>query len=529
LPQGEYTITWEADDRCGNISVCTYKFTTKETKPPTPIAIQSLVIGLPKVGNVTVKARDFERSSSDNCSNFSQLKMSFSANVNDTIRTLGCGNLGENLLDFYITDAKGNNATVKVKLIIQDELNQCTSASLASIIGSVSMPEGQKVKNVAIILEGAEQQRKVMTDKDGAFSMTNLERKVNYELTTQMEGEFLDGIDILDVLELHKAVIGMKKLSSPYEKIGADINGDQKIDVNDLMMLWQILIGTQTNDGNSPAWRIIKPLTIDQDPWPFEEVIGYKDLDEEIKQDLIAIKLGDTDHSLSSEVKANLSNRSSLSLYYENKDIQKGQIIQIPIKVDKTISTNAQQFSLHFDKEKLDIISVNQHGKPLDRGVLIRQGAGLVDIALMNAQGQNLTQDSEYLMIEALVKQDSDLSDAFMLSSQKRAFVSTTTGEIIDIKLLPVKKISILTVGQNTPNPFDEVTNITFKLKEEMPVEVTIFDQNGKQVYRSYERYTAGDQQLRITAQDLQNNSGVFIIHIECAEASEVRKMLRIR
>jgi hypothetical protein len=532
LSRGEFTITWRVDDRCGNISVCTYKIITKETKAPSPVALQSLVIGLPKACEIEVKAKDFERSSTDNCSSPSQLRFSFSANVNDTIRKFDCDDLGERVLDFVVTDAEGNSAMVRVKAIISDILNHCPSRSFASISGIVAMVDGEKVAEVGVTLEGAEQQRKVMTDGEGSFSMTNLERNVSYELSTKKEGDFLDGIDVLDILELQKLVIGSTKLKSAHQAIAADVDGNQKINVNDLYTLWNILVGTQVNDVNSPPWRVI--LNNDDkniNPWPLQESINYKDLQDNIELALTAIKIGDMNNSTGSngDDDKKLSSRSRLNMYYDNVSLKKGEIIHIPIKLDQAIITNAQQLGLLFDNQKMEVMSVKQNDVALDRGVFINQRQGTIKLALADANGLKYQADKEFVLIEVLALQNADLSDAIMLSSEIPAFASTTEGQIVDLRLLPIRKNTILTVGQNAPNPFDEATNINFSLKEDMPVEVTIYDQNGKLVFRSYQQYAKGDQSMRITAEDLGNNSGVFVIHIECAEASEVRKMLRIR
>ena len=65
-------------------------------------------------------ASDFNNFSSDNCTPTSQLKFSFSSDVNDNFRTYNCDSLGKRTVELWVTDLAGNQSRAKTYVIVQD-------------------------------------------------------------------------------------------------------------------------------------------------------------------------------------------------------------------------------------------------------------------------------------------------------------------------------------------------------------------------------------------------------------------------
>lgn len=88
---GTHQITWVVKDNCGNQATCTYLFTIRDGKKPTPICRTGLiVVVMPSTGEVTIWASDFNFGSYDNCSPTNSLVYSFSATLSNTSRTFYC-------------------------------------------------------------------------------------------------------------------------------------------------------------------------------------------------------------------------------------------------------------------------------------------------------------------------------------------------------------------------------------------------------------------------------------------------------
>jgi len=68
MSEGTHSITWRAEDGCGNATNCSYEFTVVDCKKPTPYCITSLTtVVMPSTGMITINAEDYDFGSFDNC------------------------------------------------------------------------------------------------------------------------------------------------------------------------------------------------------------------------------------------------------------------------------------------------------------------------------------------------------------------------------------------------------------------------------------------------------------------------------
>ncbi len=134
---GEYSIEFTVSDRCGNLSQTSYEFEVITTKPAVPICINGLS------SNVTMMDTDgdgigdtpqtmltpelFDNKSYHPCGY--DFVLSFSADVDDTLRTFTCDDLGEQLIQLWVTDSHGNTAYCETTIDIQDNDNLCSQMS----------------------------------------------------------------------------------------------------------------------------------------------------------------------------------------------------------------------------------------------------------------------------------------------------------------------------------------------------------------------------------------------------------------
>jgi hypothetical protein len=107
MPNGVHILTFSVNDGCGNTTTKSLKITVKDAKKPTPIVMHGLATDLSLMNGVAmvrVFARQFFIISSvlDNCTPFSKLRFSFSANVNDTVRIYTCDSIGTKTVKLWL-------------------------------------------------------------------------------------------------------------------------------------------------------------------------------------------------------------------------------------------------------------------------------------------------------------------------------------------------------------------------------------------------------------------------------------------
>lgn len=98
LTTGTYTVTWFAEDAAGNIGTATQMLTIKDTIPPTPVLMDT-VITLSPDGPIVVFGEDIDLGSFDNCG---------VAEVILEQEVFDCDDLGVNTIGVRVIDVNGN-------------------------------------------------------------------------------------------------------------------------------------------------------------------------------------------------------------------------------------------------------------------------------------------------------------------------------------------------------------------------------------------------------------------------------------
>jgi hypothetical protein len=128
-PIGWYYVKYTVKYGCGSKKTCTRKIKVTDKKPPVPYCYAALAVPLMGVDNdgdgvfddgmVTIWAKDLDKGSTASC-NGGQLKFSFSSNVTDTYKTFTCADVGENVVQMWVTDNDGNQSYCQVTIDVQN-------------------------------------------------------------------------------------------------------------------------------------------------------------------------------------------------------------------------------------------------------------------------------------------------------------------------------------------------------------------------------------------------------------------------
>ena len=83
-------------------------------------------------------------------------------------------------------------------------------------------------------------------------------------------------------------------------------------------------------------------------------------------------------------------------------------------------------------------------------------------------------------------------------------------------------------LAQNFPNPFNPSTQIVFKLKEDVEVNLTVFDLLGREVATVVDRQMkAGSHKVTFDANDL--SAGIYFYSLKAGSFTEMKKMTLIK
>jgi hypothetical protein len=122
-----------------------------------------------------------------------------------------------------------------------------------------------------------------------------------------------------------------------------------------------------------------------------------------------------------------------------------------------------------------------------------------------------------------------DLHDALGINSRYTAAEAYRAGQTTDVGIhftQPLARGPVFELYQNTPNPFQGETLISFNLPEDATATVTIRDVAGKLIRIIKGDYAAGYNSLKLTRQEMNGATGVLSYTVTAGEYTATRKMI---
>lgn len=548
LPIGEHTVNWTVEDRCGNVTFCEMVLTVVDGKKPTPYCRSTITtVVMNNNGMISIWANDFDLGSTDNCTPQEELLISFSANVNDTNRTITCDDLingGETEIAFeiWVTDNAGNQDFCTIGLIVQDSQdNVCPGSgggSLVSIGGSVFTENSNRLRgaNVTVTSPTLEVNRTDETDSNGGYRVNSLPTGPGYFVNAEKNDDVHNGVSTLDLVLIQRHLLGLQPLDSPYKVIASDVNDDERINASDLLQLRKVILGViaEFPDGQQ-SWRFVpegETFADIEDPFGYNETINIGNLQSSsLDNDLIAIKIGDVNNSATANLTGNVvttRNNPTILFEIENKSVEEFSTVEIPVFASEELSVTGLQFEMIMnDAEFVEVIpgllNIEEENTRWDGTSLA------VSYADIDAVETELDEPLFTLVLE--MKKDMNIVEALSMYSDglvAEMYDDQLNTINIEMDTRSNEDASTFAVYQNYPNPFLESTEIKFELPTASNAVLTVTDITGRVIYKIANDYNAGLNTIRIDSRDL-SATGLIYYTIQAGEYRDTKKMINVR
>lgn len=549
-PFGTHEICWTVADECGNESSCCSLFTVVDAKPPTPYCLDGVVVVIDQDSNSgTIWATDFINGTVlDNCTASTQIRISFSTDVNDISRSYTCADIANGVVDtlemnIYFTDLSGNSDFCTSTLIIQDNQNVCTDvdtptggSDLIEIQGMIYSDKDERVEDVEIMLmtENIGDFTTQMTPSSGEYAFQDLGMYNDYMIQPTKDTEHTNGVTTLDLVIIQKHILGIQQLASPYKMIAADINQSSSISALDLLELRKLILGIYSELPNNTSYKFIPAdfeFANQSNPFPFEEDMYYSALDHDVlNSDFIAVKIGDVNGSASySLVDNNNDTKSASKQILTKKEVNANTWA---IAVSESLETPGFQMTLVMDYT--DNVTINS----------LLPGFSAANYSSKNNAGKtyvNIAYHSDSdLILEAgdnlfTINKASRSASLEIASKGLNAEIYTAGLDQYETHSLILKDAINTTqvdtafeLMQNVPNPFDNTTTIGFNLPESGEVTLKIFDTTGKTVFMTERNLQSGYNQISLDKNHI-TKSGILYYQLETATHIASKKMIAIK
>ncbi len=533
---GTYEVRYKAIDNCNNQKDCNTTVTVKDCKKPTPYCKNGLVIELMQTGMVDVWASDFDAGSFDNCTAQNQLKLSFSANVNNTGATFTCDDLGQQPIQMWVTDLAGNQDYCETFIIVQDNMGACDDDP--QIAGVTATEDNEGVEGVSINVNspsgfGAN----TVTNVNGAYNV-NVPANGDYTITPVLDENPLNGVSTFDLVLISKHILGVQLLDSPYKIIAADANKSNSVTTFDLVEIRKLILFINTDFPNNTSWRFVKKSHTFANPAnpfsaQFPEVINLNNLTADaLTNDFVAVKIGDVNGSAAVNLIGSADDRTMVGDLVLNADdvtVEAGNTYTVNFKATD-FNVSGYQFTLNFDKQALELVEVVPGLADVSNFGLTMVKEGVITTSWNSDEAKQLAKDEVVFGLTFKALSSGRLSNLININSRYTAAEAyNANAELMNVAMSFNNQLAAggFELYQNTPNPFATETNIGFYLPEATSATLTISDVQGKVVKVIKVDAVKGYNQVSLKRGEL-GATGVMYYRLDTDSDSATRKMILV-
>ncbi len=545
-PAGSHRVTFTVTDECGNEGVCSYIFTIRDNKPPTPICLGEVIWVLDEDGNAEIWASDFNLKSEDTCDPEDDLRFSFNASGTQTALSFDCSDVPNGIeaeipLQMYVIDTDGNSEFCNVLLVLQDSesTNACDDQnSSGRIAGKLVTADTETIQNVDVELMNMDTEEAMMEQSNaaGAYAFDNVDFYGQYVVTPINDNDPLNGVSTLDIVLIQRHILDLQSLDSPYKVLAADINNSGSLSASDLVELRKLILGINADFVENDSWIFVPRHYEFEDPMnPYSVSKNYyinEFLSDDMDVDFVGIKIGDVNSSVEVSLNSKVSseNRSISSIYCENITLRKGEKSLIPVYADFDMNIFGLQFSL--SSTNFDIIGLKEGRVNVseDKYFISEEG---ITASLDIAKGVDIDRNDVLFYLEVVSENSVDIND-IAITNTLEAELYTDTG--VDRIALDVRNRDTIVeteekgdfLFQNVPNPFTDRTTARFTLSRDGDVELAIYDISGKQVYFVENYYVKGSHTIEISKEMMNSKTGIYYLQLRSGQKTSVKKMIMI-
>lgn len=549
-PFGTHRIFWTVADRCGNSASCSYLFTVRDVKAPTPYCISTLSTAVMNTnGKVVIWASDFALDATDNCTNPEDIIVSFTQNGITSTREFSCDDITNGIaqliddIQVWFTDAAGNKDFCTVSLVLEDnQANFCDDLGTITVSGEIKNDKNVRIEKVDVIAMNTLSNDPINTFADEGTYSFDLIPNFNYEISADKNSDFLNGVTTLDIVLIQKHILAIQEFTSPHTTIAADVNNDSKVSGSDIISIRKAILGKITEFPNGQrSWRFVDKKATFTDVYnvfPFNESINLAFTSgNTLQNDFIGIKIADINGSASvNKAASDVSTRSTEALEFimDNQMFKTGDVFEIPVFANNFESMIGYQMTIDFDPTKLNILDVKEGDLMVFESDFNMDFAnkGMISTVWSSTEAVSSDKVLFYFVVEAL--QNGDLTNVLKTSDRlTKSLAYNDNYDESEIKISVrvndqiISPKESLVLYQNAPNPFSGETMIAFDLPVNDFVYINVYGVNGETVHTISRDFKAGYNTITINSNDLLA-SGVYYYTVTTSDESASSKMILI-
>ncbi len=363
-----------------------------------------------------------------------------------------------------------------------------------TIQGLVSTETGQNIENVNLSLGDLNEN----TNPEGIYSFTEIDDFGDGNLSPFKNDDHDNGINVLDVFILQKHILFIEPLASAYQKVSADLNGNGRINIADLIQMRRLILFFDETIPSNTSWRFVDESFLFENESHSEVEIFPETINlnspESGQFNFIGMKIGDLNNSASPtgfEIESKDRDEVLFKMYSENFSFEKNQEIRVPIYSKEPGQLNGLQFSLSFNTENLSFTGIEAESLPIaeiDFNSEFRE-EGIIPFLWADTKGIALQKEEPlfYLLFKSI--ENGEIQGNLSINSKKTKAMALISEEGI-LEPFLAKPIFNFTFSNSQllknsilshPNPVINTLKVNFE-KKPVGAELVLLDCFGKKL-----------------------------------------------
>ncbi len=501
---GEHFVSWQVEDRCGNVDVCSQTIDIVSGKGPNAVCKSGLNVALTamdldndgtnEVEMAFVMAPSLDGGSFHTCQY--DLDFSFSEEVSDDTLTFDCDDIGTNPVTLFVTDEQGLQSQCETMIIVQDTNDEdiCPPSLKVDVQGRIATENDKIIQDVEVYLMN--DQIMDLTNDAGVYSFGDMPVGGSYIIKPAYDYHPLNGVSTLDIVIIQRHILGIKPLETPYQLIAADANNSEQITSSDLLDIRRLILGISDRFTDNTSWRFVdagQTFLDPKDPWSsnIKESYAIPLLDQYMWIDFVGVKTADVNGSVMA-LSEDSDTRSLEDIYLKYQ--KSGSRLEFKVSEDAKVA--GWQFALYVGERNI---------VDLESAV---PGLNATNVSLNNGVFSISYAPEDLVYLSA---GDALFSVVFDKTLEEIDLVNSLNPEWYEGDALEVKRVKFEETAENSslknyPNPWTSQTTIEFESGSSQEVSLSFYNNNGQLEFKSQVDLVAGINKIKISKELFKSN-----------------------
>ncbi len=141
--------------------------------------------------------------------------------------------------------------------IAPDTIHGMENPKAVVVNGYVYTPDDFGVGNVILGLSHEDELYLTTTDTNGYYNFPAVDAGKTYNLIPTKIDNPVNGVSILDIIEIRRHILGLATLDSPYKYVAADVDKNKMVTTLDIILIQRLTLGLSEQLPGVASWQFI--------------------------------------------------------------------------------------------------------------------------------------------------------------------------------------------------------------------------------------------------------------------------------